>query len=48
MEGRVGKMQYADCFRHDVIFYKASFLDTDGAVGGMIGTFHDITARKRI
>ncbi len=42
------QVQYADGSRHDVIFYKASFLNTDGSVGGLIGTFLDITERKRM
>ena len=42
------QMQYADDSRHDVIFYKAPFFDKDGSVKGLIGTFLDITERKRM
>ncbi|MEI7856170.1 MAG: PAS domain S-box protein [Methanomicrobiales archaeon] len=42
------QVQYADGSRHDVIFYKAAFLNTDGSVGGLIGTFLDITKRKTV
>ncbi|MCQ1551001.1 MAG: PAS domain S-box protein [Candidatus Accumulibacter phosphatis] len=31
---------------HDVIFHKATFSDTDGGVGGLIGAILDITGRK--
>lgn len=31
----------------DVIFYKALFFNPDGALGGIIGTFMDITERKK-
>ena len=37
---------YADGSRHDVIFNKATFLDRDGGLGGLVGTVLDITARK--
>jgi diguanylate cyclase (GGDEF)-like protein/PAS domain S-box-containing protein len=37
---------YADGTRHDVIFNKATFLDADGKLGGLVGTILDITARK--
>ncbi|MFA4848819.1 MAG: PAS domain S-box protein [Methanoregula sp.] len=42
------QVQHADGTRHDVIFYKAPFLNKDGSLGGLIGTFLDITDRKRI
>ncbi len=42
------QMQYADGSRHDVIFYKAPFLNRDGSVGGLIGAFLDITERKQM
>ncbi len=32
--------------RHDAVFYKATFLNKDGSVGGLIGTMIDITDRK--
>ncbi|PKL63950.1 MAG: hypothetical protein CVV32_10985 [Methanomicrobiales archaeon HGW-Methanomicrobiales-3] len=41
------QVQYADGSLHDVIFYKAPFFHTDGTLGGLIGTFLDITDRKR-
>jgi diguanylate cyclase (GGDEF)-like protein len=37
---------YADGTRHGVIFNKATYLAADGAVGGLVGTILDITARK--
>jgi diguanylate cyclase (GGDEF)-like protein/PAS domain S-box-containing protein len=37
---------YADGTRHDVIFNKATFLDADGGLGGLVGTILDITPRK--
>ena len=33
---------------HNVIFYKATFLNMDGSVGGLIGAILDITDRKRL
>ncbi len=33
--------------KRDVIFHKASFLDADGRIGGLIGTITDITERKK-
>lgn len=33
--------------RRDVIFYKATFTDTDGALAGMVGVVIDITERKQ-
>jgi PAS domain S-box-containing protein len=39
---------YADGTRHDVIFSKATYLNEDGTVGGIIGTILDITKRKKI
>ena len=36
-----------DGVTHDVIFHKATFLDPDGSVGGLIGAVIDITERKR-
>jgi PAS domain S-box-containing protein len=41
------QVQYADGTRHDVIFYKAPFTNTDGTIAGLIGAFLDITDRKR-
>jgi PAS domain S-box-containing protein len=37
-----------DGTRHDVIFNKATFLNEDGTVGGIVGTILDITKRKSI
>jgi len=36
----------ADGTRHDVIFYKAPYLNSDGSVGGVAGAILDITERK--
>ncbi|HEY3276710.1 MAG TPA: PAS domain S-box protein, partial [Syntrophorhabdaceae bacterium] len=38
---------YADGMRHDVIFVKGTFLDKEGAIGGLIGVIRDITERRR-
>ncbi|MFA5414311.1 MAG: PAS domain S-box protein [Methanoregula sp.] len=40
------QIRFADGSRHDVIFYKAPFYNNDGSIGGLIGTFLDITERK--
>ncbi len=40
-------VKYADGSLHDVIFYKKVFFNTDGAPGGLIGTFLDISERKQ-
>jgi len=40
------QIRFADGSRHDVIFYKAPFFNNDGSVGGLIGTFLDITEQK--
>jgi len=40
------QIRFADGTRHDVIFYKAPFYNYDGSIGGLIGTFIDITERK--
>ena len=42
------QVEYADGSRHDVIFYKAPFLNEDGSVGGLIGAFLDISDRKHM
>ncbi|NMB78596.1 MAG: PAS domain S-box protein, partial [Methanomicrobiales archaeon] len=42
------QVRYADGSRHDVIFYKAPFFNKDGTLGGLIGSFLDITERKRM
>jgi diguanylate cyclase (GGDEF)-like protein/PAS domain S-box-containing protein len=38
---------FADGSRHDVIFYKATFAEADGRLGGLVGTLLDISERKR-
>jgi PAS domain S-box-containing protein len=38
----------ADGTRHDVLFNKATYLDEDGTIGGIIGTILDITKRKKV
>lgn len=38
---------YADGSRHEVLFHKAIFQRNDGSLGGLVGTFIDITERKR-
>ncbi|PLX86494.1 MAG: hypothetical protein C0617_00855 [Desulfuromonas sp.] len=39
---------FADGTTREVIFYKATFPDLDGALGGMLGTFLDISDRKLV
>lgn len=34
--------------RHDVVFHKAAFVDTQGSIRGLIGAILDITERKRL
>ena len=41
-------VKYADGTRHDVIFNKASYLDSDGEVAGLVGVMADITDRRRM
>jgi len=41
------RVRYADGTYHDVMFHKATFLDSYGELGGMIGTILDITTRKQ-
>ncbi|MCX5893387.1 MAG: PAS domain S-box protein [Deltaproteobacteria bacterium] len=41
------KVMAANGLEKEVIFYKASFLDASGKVGGLIGVILDITARKQ-
>jgi two-component system, cell cycle sensor histidine kinase and response regulator CckA len=38
---------HADGTRRDILFNKATFLRTDGTVGGIVGVIVDITERKR-
>lgn len=40
-------VQSADKGRRDVVFYKASFNNTDGTLGGLVGVILDITERKQ-
>lgn len=40
-------VQSADKGRRDVVFYKATFNNTDGTLGGMVGVILDITERKQ-
>lgn len=42
-----GHMKHASGEERDVIFHKASFLNADGQVGGIIGAFIDVTEMKR-
>jgi len=37
---------YADGSEHEVIFYKKAFSSKDGSVGGLLGTYLDITERR--
>ncbi len=39
-------IEYADGSIRDVVFYKTTFRNPDGSVGGLIGTFLDITDLK--
>jgi PAS domain S-box-containing protein len=39
---------YKDGKQHDVIFYKATFVDANDCVAGIVGTQIDITERKRV
>jgi diguanylate cyclase (GGDEF)-like protein/PAS domain S-box-containing protein len=41
------KVRYYDGTDHDVAFYKATFSQTDGSLGGLVGVMLDITHRKR-
>ena len=40
--------QHADGSRHDIVQYKATYLDMDGHTAGLISAFLDITERKRM
>ncbi|MEI7638607.1 MAG: PAS domain S-box protein, partial [Syntrophus sp. (in: bacteria)] len=40
-------LRHADGTEHPVIFYKATFNNQDGTLGGLIGSFLDISDRKR-
>lgn len=41
-------VQYADGSRHDVVFHKAVFTNTEGNIGGLVGVMLDISQRKRL
>lgn len=41
-------VKYADGTRHVVIFNKASYLNSDGAVAGLVGVMVDITDRREM
>ena len=41
-------VMHADGARHYVIFCKATFLNQDGSLGGLIGTLFDITDIKAV
>ncbi|HET6420817.1 MAG TPA: PAS domain S-box protein [Geobacteraceae bacterium] len=43
-----GSLLHADGTRHDVIFSKASYVDANGNVSGMVGAIMDITERKNL
>ncbi len=40
-------VQYHDGSKHEVAFYKATFSQKDGSLGGLVGVMLDITGRKR-
>jgi PAS domain S-box-containing protein len=40
-------VKHADGTRHDVIFNKATYLDAQGTVAGLLGVMQDITDRKK-
>ncbi|MEM7114862.1 MAG: ATP-binding protein [Chloroflexota bacterium] len=41
------QMRYVNGVRQDVVFYKATFWNTDGSLGGLVGTILEITERKK-
>ncbi|HEY6871997.1 MAG TPA: PAS domain S-box protein [Geobacteraceae bacterium] len=41
------KVLFAEGTLRDVMFYKASFMNIDGSLGGLVGTLLDITERKK-
>jgi PAS domain S-box-containing protein/putative nucleotidyltransferase with HDIG domain len=43
-----GNVVYADGSRHDVIFHKATYTNTDDEVNGLVGIMTDITERKKV
>jgi PAS domain S-box-containing protein len=42
-----GSIQSTDGVQHDVIFHRATFAGSDGALAGLVGAVVDITERKR-
>jgi PAS domain S-box-containing protein len=42
------KVRHADQGLRDVLFYKATFSDGNGGVGGLVGVMFDISERKRV
>ncbi len=47
-ESYEAEVEYADGSTRDVLFYKTTFRNPDGSIGGLIGTFLDITERKQM
>jgi PAS domain S-box-containing protein len=43
-----GPVMHADGTKHDVIFCRATFLNQDGSLGGLIGSLFDITDFKEV
>jgi PAS domain S-box-containing protein len=41
------QVRYLDGSVHDVIFHKATFLNNEGSIGGLVGVILDITERKK-
>lgn len=41
------QMRYINGVRQDVVFYKATFFNADGSLGGLVGTILEITERKK-
>jgi len=41
-------VRYADGTRHNVIFNKATYVNNEGKVAGLVGVITDITERKRV
>jgi hypothetical protein len=40
-------VRYANATIHDVLFNKATYTNTDGSPGGLVGVIFDITERKQ-
>lgn len=41
-------LSYADGLQHDVVLSRATYTNTDGSLGGMVGVILDITDRKQL